>query len=314
MSPIRREPAPNTSPISKKRLLDTINRLRASRKIFNALDVDVDALQEDVNDLLSASGVVADDEFSKEFIQQTTSKDTVSANADEAFKAEQLDDLAGISADALTRANGPAFRAYLRDMLSVQFTPSQGQPALTTTCMVLEKLSKRLQEDADAAGHDRAIATFGNDCLSLADSLKGIAYNLRSISAKAQLNAALRQKQSARHFTSINHELGIVSCGHQGLIEHLTAVQQSAIDLAIFKRNHIRKHRTRDDRLNSLLFGLADIFLSLTQENTDYTKLTSPFVNFAVDVLQPYLNDDDLSPEAITKRWQRLRQEGKKAA
>lgn len=314
MNPIRQETASNISLLPRDSIVDTVSRLRASRKIFTDLDVNIDALLEEVNDLLSAMGLVADDEFGDEFIRQTASKDTVSANLHEDYEAGQLDDLSVLSGAALACANGTALRGYLQDMLSAQFTPSHGQTALTTTCMALESLAERLQDDANASRHDRANATFGTDCLALANHLNGIAVQLRSVSATAQLNAALRRKQSARDFTSINHEFGIVSYGHQSLIEHLTAVQQSAEDIALFKRSQIREHRTRDDQLNGLLFGLADIFLSLTQANTDYTKLTTPFVEFATDILQPYLNDRDLSPEAIAKRWQRLRQEAKKAA
>jgi ribosome assembly protein YihI (activator of Der GTPase) len=91
MNPIRQETASNISLLPRDSIVDTVSRLRASRKIFTDLDVNIDALLEEVNDLLSAMGLVADDEFGDEFIRQTASKDKVSANLHEDFEAGQLD-------------------------------------------------------------------------------------------------------------------------------------------------------------------------------------------------------------------------------
>jgi hypothetical protein len=291
-----------------------IDRLRASRKTFENLSIDPHRLCTEVNDLLSASGLIADDEFGDIFNAITRSKDTESENLDRQFQADKLDELANQCRGAINLCENTALAEYLKDILPDRYMHLPEQTAIVTTRNILKRILERLDDDLDIPEQERPNDIFGADCRALANSLQKALGTITRHDLPAQINAGLRKKHQTRAVRSINTELGIANFGYAGLIEQLVLLAQVSDETAQFERSQVIANRVADNQLNSLLFGLADIFLHITNSGKDSMSLKAPFVNFAMEILQPFINDNELSPEALNKRWQRLRKDYKDAA
>jgi len=131
--------------------------------------------------------------------------------------------------------------------------------------------------------------------------------------ALAELNAAARAKwTSRRHNRRLNRPhmlLGVTS-------DLLTQTERAdlkalALDLAAYHQAQIKRQRPRKVDQDTLLDGLADIFLSHTGSSQHRYELPhsvrSHFIRFCHEVLRPFFPLTEASPKALSNRWSKLR-------
>jgi hypothetical protein len=133
--------------------------------------------------------------------------------------------------------------------------------------------------------------------------------------ALAELNAKARSKwTSRRHNRRFNRPhmlLGVTS-------DFLTQIERAdikefAFELAAYHQAQIRRERPAKIDQDTLLDGLADIYLSHTNSAQHRYELPhsirSHFIRFCHAVLRPFFPLTELSPKALSNRWNGLKKQ-----
>jgi len=220
-----------------------------------------------------------------------------------ALSDSQLDALTAIirRANPHVGINSKELKRDIEDLLSAVGTANDGsQQALD-----FEKAAEEEPSHAELVEQFHKIAS-SDDPLD-----PRICYGL----ALAELNAAARRKWTSRRYNRLINRphmlLGVAS-------DFLTAteradVRQFAIDLAAYHQAQVKRQRPNKGDQDALLDGLADIFLrhagSLKHPYELPHSVRSHFILFCCAVLRPHFQLTEVSPQALSHRWERLKKQ-----
>ncbi len=127
---------------------------------------------------------------------------------------------------------------------------------------------------------------------------------------KFRLNAQLRNRWSRRWREAGRGEPSLKLM----VWEDLSSAEQEDIrsicrDLASFERTRVRPGHPQRDELDTLLFGLADLFVRWTGKTHAVEAVPyscdSQFITFAKEALAPVGEHFEVSPKALSSRWWR---------
>jgi len=296
---------PQNTPLSTEQVEDIINRIRLTKKYAKA-SLNNAVLREELNDLLDATGL---------FREVDDKKETTSKNAHHAYISDVFNDLAGVADLAIQLLSEAGISEYLSEVMSSHEITISPTATIGLSRKVLHQ--SKLQLD-DIAGPDWRAMPESNDpflpkAKSILNALDKILMQVQRHDLSPKLNAALRTELRKSRTISASQAMDgetAVTVDYAATMAHLRALSAATKSLSVFEQNQISKNRDRNVMLDSLLLSLAPIFLSTVGSDTSNIKLTTSFVNFATDVLQPFYPMDTLNPTALQKRWQRLKTEG----
>jgi hypothetical protein len=138
---------------------------------------------------------------------------------------------------------------------------------------------------------------------------RSICYGL----ALAELNAAARNKWTSRRYNRrINRRHMLLDVTFDFLTERERAdVKEFALQLAAYHRLQIKRQRPAKIDQDTLLDGLADIYLKHTGSSKHPYELPhsvrSNFVLFCHAILRPFFPLTEVSPKALSNRWNNLK-------
>lgn len=303
--------------------IDLISRSLRNSKSFKGGSGQLSDLGESINDLLRATGLATDDDLGRYFNENGNPEAGTNANAHHSYLSEQFRGLADLAASIKTLCSGADVSEYLSEVMKT--LPLEQREAATliqfkaTLKAITEKI-KKLQ--AITAEHDPSRGP-SND--PYPETLAAIKAKIDTILPKfdsrdlsPQLNASLRHElaraglKSQAITTSADNSTPAPDIpGFTALITRIDALSRAASALAIYERSQVREGRPHDSLLDTFLPALAPIFHSAVGSNKPDAALAATskgdFINFCIDVLQYYFPPEDLAPEALGKRWQRLR-------
>lgn len=313
---------PNTSSLDADQI-SLISRSLRNTKSFKDGSGQLSDLGERINDILRATGLAIDDDFGRYFNEGGSPKAGTSANAHHSYLSEQFTDLAGLAAEIQTHCDGAEVREYLSEVMKTLPLEQREAATLTQLKAALKVITEKIKKlQAITTEHDPSRGP-SND--PYPDILAAIKANIDTILPKLdsrdlspQLNASLRHelaraglKGQAITTSADNSTPAPDIPGFTALITRIDALNRAASALAIYERSQVREGRPHDSLLDTLLTELAPIFHSAVGSNKPDEALpatsTSDFIIFCIDVLHYYFPSEDLPPEALGKRWQRLR-------
>jgi len=309
--------SPQTTPLSTEQIDDIINRIQSKAK-YAKIEINSSVLHEDLNDLLDATGLFRVTDEDQWFHETDGPKDTTSKNAHHTYISGVFDDLAKISNDILELLTSDGVGEYLAEVMPKNEIIIPPTATIGLTRHILDQAKSQL---GDLAGPELSDTLGLNDPFlpkahSILDALDQVIDKVQRHDLSPKLNAKLRaelhKSRTLTTATSLDAST-TVTVDYFTMVAHLRALLTSATSLSAFERSQVPRNRERDTTLDSLLHSLAHIFLSTVGSNTSPIKLTKPFTDFAMDVLQPFYPADSLNPSAIQKRWQRLKKEGQEA-
>jgi hypothetical protein len=133
--------------------------------------------------------------------------------------------------------------------------------------------------------------------------------------ALAELEAAARRKWTSRRYSRpINRSYMLLGITSDLLIEAERAdVKQFANELAEYHQAQIMRQRPPKIDQDTLLDGLADIYLKHTKSSKHPYELShsvrSYFILFCRAVLRPFFPLTEVSPKALSNRWSNLKKQ-----
>ena len=91
----------------------------------------------------------------------------------------------------------------------------------------------------------------------------------------------------------------------------IAEVRAMALDLAAYHQSFIRKGRSKDLDQDTLLEGIAEIYIRYAELNCHRYALphspASRFITFARIAMQPFFAKTEVSAKALSNRWKRLK-------
>lgn len=129
----------------------------------------------------------------------------------------------------------------------------------------------------------------------------------------AELNAAARAFWKAGKWPrAINRPHPIRGMSSDLLTQdELRAVRAEAKRLAAYHRSFVRRQAPNKLDQDTLLEGLADIFLEFAKLDCGRHELphseNSRFIQFVHGAVRPFFGSTEMSPKAIARRWKRLK-------
>ena len=136
----------------------------------------------------------------------------------------------------------------------------------------------------------------------------------RCSTARARLNALMRGRWATRKARAAGHPPGLVGLTWSALSDGAReTVREGLLHLAIYNGAQVRRGQPRKNRTDTVLDGLAEIYA----RHTGFTKhhqalphaVRSHFIQFVLTILSLHLPLTELEPDAISKRWKRLKSE-----
>ncbi len=120
-----------------------------------------------------------------------------------------------------------------------------------------------------------------------------------------------RRPQGARNTTNPRDKISGVQILHD-VRNALPLFKQAAEDLSNFEASQIKTGRPRDELLDVLMVGLAEVYLVFRPEKGQIADLSasprSLFIRFCSDVLRHFFSSEAIDPGTLAHRWRRLRE------
>jgi hypothetical protein len=204
-------------------------------------------------------------------------------------------------ANRAPRIDKPKLRSEIEDLLSAVGIANDG----SESAVYFAYLSGSDPTHEELARQFRAIAA-SDDLLD-----RRICHG----TALAELNAKARSEwTNRRHHRRLNrpHMLLGVTSDFLTQIER-TDLKKFALELAAYHQAQIKRERPTKIDQDTLLDGLADIYLSHTNSSQHRYELPhsvrSHFIQFCHTVLRPFFPLTELSPKALSNRWKGLKKQ-----
>ncbi len=149
----------------------------------------------------------------------------------------------------------------------------------------------------------------------LADLIDRLERELRRDDLAPALAARLRwlsarRQQGARNTTNPKDKISGVQILHH-VRNALPLFKQAPEDLSNFEASQIKTGRPRDELLDVLMVGLAEVYLVFRPEKGQIADLSasprSLFLRFCSNVLRHFFSHEATKPGSLAQRWRHLR-------
>ena len=303
--------------------ISLISRSLRNSKSFKGDPGQLSDLGERINDLLRATGLATDDDLGRHFNEDGNLEAGTNANAHHSYLSEQFRNLANLASSTKIQCSDSEVREYLSEVMMTLPLEQRDAATLTQFKAVLKAVREKIEVLlAITAEHDPSRGPSNDPYAETLAAIKAkidtILYKINSHDLSPQLNASLLGELARVGVTSpaipTSEDYSTPAPdvpGFTALITRIDALNRAASALDIYERSQVREGRPHDSLLDTFLLALAPIFHSAVGSTKPDAALaatsTGDYINFCSDVLQYYFPPEDLAPEALAKRWQRLR-------
>ncbi len=301
-----------------------IERIRRSLSDCKSFKGDLSRLPdlgERINDLLHATGL-ADDDNHRQYLRTADSLDLGrTANNEHRYLSEQFKKIAELAKSIQEICADSDLREYLSTTIQSRTTEKPDAATLVRVKSALKATSEEITGLQTITAKPIPSRALGNDphpetLSAIKISIDRLLHKLDLRDLGPQLNARLRYELARNRHKGQSPRTSENSftpqCfGFAAFVIYIDAVERAAWSLTVYEQSQIQEGHPPNILLDTMLLGLAPIFLTAIGSDKGDRDLpataTSDFICFCIDVLEHYFPTEVLAPEALGKRWQRLR-------